>query len=252
MKATTSDTVGFIFKYLTDLKAHNNRTWFTENKSRFETAREYFEFIVSALIAGFSEIEDLEGVRAEDCIYRIYRDVRFSKDKTPYKTNMSAVIGQGGRKAAGRGYYIQLEPGGESMIAGGPYMPTTKELGEFRRKIAHYPDGLKRILASDSFVRNFGRLEGESVKTAPHGFPKDHPEIELLKHKQFMAIHPLSDETALSDDLLPHTIEVFTAMKPFLSWFYGDFPRPAHEDWPGHHGSPDDENPDDDDALSYR
>ncbi|MBL8967004.1 MAG: DUF2461 domain-containing protein [Spirochaetaceae bacterium] len=202
--------------FLRELKANNDRAWFEANRPRYEAAREAFEGLVGELIARFGTVDDLAGVSPRECVFRINRDVRFSADKSPYKTAMGALLGPAGRKSGVRSYYLHLEPGGKSMLAGGLHSPTSAELGRIRNALASDTRLLKRLLAAPSFAGTFGGLSGESLKTAPQGYPKDHPEIELLRRKQYLAILPLSDAEVAAEGLVPRALEAFAAMKPFL------------------------------------
>src|SRR5436305_5515767 len=186
-----SENLRDTLEFLRDLRANNDRAWFEQNRRRYDIARGHYEAFITDLIAQFSTFEDLGSISADQCIYRIYRDVRFSPDKTPYKTNLGAVIGKGGRKTIGRTYYIQIGPEGESMIAAGLYMPSKEELEKMRRSIADDSSKLRKILNKRDFKRYFNGLEGEMLKTAPQGYRKDHPDIDLLRHKQFLASSPL-------------------------------------------------------------
>jgi uncharacterized protein (TIGR02453 family) len=205
-----------ILDFLRALRDHNDREWFEDNRNRYEEARAVFLELVGELIDRFGPVDDLGGVTVKECAFRINRDVRFSKDKSPYKTVMSAVLGRGGRKSGVRSYYFHIESDGLSFLAGGLYAPSPKELGAVRQALAEDARPLKKILRAPDFVRAFGALGGESLKTAPSGYPKDHPDIELLRLKQFLVMHRLSDEDVLSEDLIPHSLGVYKAMKPFL------------------------------------
>ncbi len=204
--------------FLRDLRTNNNKAWFDQHRKQYDAARGHFEEFVSELIMALSDIEDLGGVTAKDCIFRINRDIRFSPDKTPYKTNMSAVIGQGGKKAAGRSYYVQIAPDGQSMLAGGVHSPSSQELEKVRRSIADDPQKFKKTIQNTDFKRYFGSLQGDSLKTAPQGYPKDHPEIELLRMKQFLAEHDFSDKDVLSSDLASEIVAMCKAMQPFVTF----------------------------------
>jgi len=204
--------------FLRDLRTNNTKQWFDQHRKRYDTARANFEEFISDLIANFGAVEDLTGVTAKECIFRINRDVRFSPDKSPYKTNMSAVIGKGGRKPTGRSYYIQIAPDGQSMLAGGVHTPSSQELDNVRHRIAEDAAGFKKIIQAAAFTRYFGRLQGESLKTAPQGFAKDHPAIELLRFKQFLAEHTVSDAQVIAPEFTGHVVEIFKAMKPFVAY----------------------------------
>jgi uncharacterized protein (TIGR02453 family) len=207
-----------ILDFLRELREHNDRSWFEENRPRYEAARAVFLELVGELIDAFGPVDDLGGVTVKECAFRINRDVRFSKDKSPYKTVMSAVLGRGGRKSGVRSYYFHIEPDGLSFLAGGLYAPSTAELGAVRQALAEDARPLKKVIRAPDFVREFGELGGEALKTAPMGYPKDHPDIALLRKKQFLVMHRLSDEEILSEELIPRTLKVYKAMKPFLTY----------------------------------
>ena len=185
-------------QFLSDLKYNNNREWFTDNKNRYEEARSDFENFIDALIDRIAEFDpSIRHHTASDCVFRIYRDVRFSKDKSPYKTNMGAHITAAAKRSeihSRAGYYIHIEPEGHSMLAGGAYLPDAKWLKRIRERIDREADVLKGILSGADFKKYFGGIDGEKLKTAPKDFPKDHPEIELLKHKSFLATHKMDDK----------------------------------------------------------
>jgi uncharacterized protein (TIGR02453 family) len=204
--------------FLEDLKFNNNREWFNANRKRYEEARAAFEALVADVMAEFAPADDLGKTVVKDTIYRINRDVRFTKDKSPYKSNFGALIGNGGRKSTGRTYYINIEPG-ESFIAGGVYDPQPEELKRIRAAIAEKPEALRRIINNQNFKHFFGEVRGESLKSAPKGYANDHPAIDLLKRKQFLATHLLSDDDVLRDDLAAHIIVVCGALKPFEGYF---------------------------------
>ena len=206
------------FQFLTDLKENNDRDWFQANKPRYEAAKKEFEQFISALL---KEIERFDPTiahhRAKDCIFRIYRDVRFSNDKSPYKTHFGAHITSAAKRSeihSRAGYYIHLEPGA-SMLAGGAYMPQGPWLKAIRQEIAYESTEFKKILNSQSFRHYFGEMEGEKLKTTPRDYPADHPEIELLRHKSFLATHRCSDGQVLAGDFLNQCGNVFQALFPF-------------------------------------
>ena len=204
-------------KFLTALKRNNNRTWFKAHRAEYEAASLAFEGFVGALIDELRPTEGLGGLTAKDCIFRIYRDIRFSKDKTPYKTHMGAYIAPGGRKLMKMGYYVQVSPG-DSMIAGGLHEPEPKQLDKFRQTVARDATPFRKIIGAKTFRDYFGEIGGEKLKTAPRGYPKDHPEIDLLRMKQITAHHPMPDDELLSKDVVKKTVAGFRMMKPFLSY----------------------------------
>jgi uncharacterized protein (TIGR02453 family) len=203
---------------LNALSKHNNKPWFDQNRAAYEQAREMFEQFINLLIDEFRASDDLQDLSAKDCISRIYRDIRFSKDKSPYKTNMWATIAPGGKKATKMGYHIALEPQGRSLIAGGMWEPSPEQLIKFRQAIEHDASGFKKIIRDRTFIDNFGKVEGEKLKTAPQGYDRSHPEIELLQFKQVVVVHYYSDDQVLADDFLNQVISSCRAMRPFLDY----------------------------------
>jgi uncharacterized protein (TIGR02453 family) len=207
--------------FLRALQKHNNKAWFDAHRAKYEAAKQGVEEFVEAFIDEFRPIEDFEDLTPKDCLFRINRDVRFSKDKSPYKINFGASIALGGRHSRRMPYYVHLQPANESMLAGGLYMPTPEQIGKVRAAIASDSAPLRKILRSRAFVKHFGELSEETegrLKTAPKGYSRDHPDIDLLQFKQWAMAHPLTDEEVLAPDLLPRTVEVFKALKPLLDW----------------------------------
>ncbi|MFZ7182059.1 MAG: DUF2461 domain-containing protein [Bacteroidota bacterium] len=207
------------FAFLKALKKNNNRDWFNDHKSEYENAKDNVLGFIQELVVAFSTFDSsLRGLEAKDCLFRIYRDTRFSKDKTPYKTNLGASINAGGKKSMGPGYYVHLEPGG-SFIAGGIWMPPADEVKKIRQEIDYNGKDLKKILTKPSFKKAFGGLSREhALKTAPKGYPKDHPDIELLKLNSFIVWKNVSDK----DILGPKSIKTLTTlgkeMKPLMDF----------------------------------
>ena len=207
-----------VLSFLTNLQKNNDRPWFEKNRATYENAKGLFEDFVDELILGLGAIDDMKGVTARDCVMRIYRDVRFSKDKSPYKTAMSASIGPGGKKAYRFQYYLHLEPHNASMVAGGLHEPESAQLNKFRAAISKDARKFKAIVAEKSFKLYFGEVGGEKLKTAPQGYDRDHPEIELLRLKEVVAVHHMSDEVVAAPGLVAHIVKVCAAMKPLLDY----------------------------------
>lgn len=208
----------FTLDFLQDLRFNNNKSWFDENRKRYEQARATFETFIGDIIQHFKPVEDLGNTTVKECLYRINRDIRFSKDKTPYNAHMAALIGKGGRKGEGRGYYVHIEPGA-SMIAGGFYMPTPEQLKQIRQAIAAKPTKLRAVLDGPAFKKYYGEMEGEKLKTTPKGYTADHPALDLLQYKQFLASHPLDDTDLLADDAITQVVNLCAALKPFVGYF---------------------------------
>ncbi len=207
-----------VLQFLAGLRQNNQKSWFEAHRSDYASARRAFEALVDTLIAEFRQSDRLEGLAALDCIPRIYRDVRFSKDKSPYKTNFGALIGPGGWKSSHLGYYISLEPGGLSMAAGGLYNPEAQQLERFRRSVDRSAGALKRLTGAPEFVRQFGALSGERLKTAPKGYDRAHPEIDLLQLKQITAVRHFADAEVLAPDFAAQAASACRAMRPFLQY----------------------------------
>jgi uncharacterized protein (TIGR02453 family) len=206
------------FKFLKDLKKNNNRDWFLENKPTFEEAKKEFEIFIDQLIGEITQFDNsIAHHSAKDCIFRIYRDVRFSKDKSPYKTHFGAHISSAAKRSeihSKAGYYIHIEPGA-SILAGGAYVPPGPWIKAIRQEIAYNADDFKKVLNSKSFKEYFNEIEGEKLKKAPKGYTPDHPEIELLKYKSFLAVNKCTDQQITSSDFMDHCSKVFKALLPF-------------------------------------
>lgn len=208
-------TFRLTLEFLRLLKKNNNREWFNANKAKYETARQEFEVFVQDLIPSIGKFDkDIRGVEAKKCIFRIYRDVRFSKDKSPYKNHFGAFITYTGKNSNGPGYYFHIEPG-NCFLAGGIYQPGGDKLNLIRKEIDFNLKDFKRILKHADFVKYFGGLsEMGKLKTAPKGFPGNHPAIELLKQKSYIVSHKISEKQVLSEDFLTYTLKTFRALRP--------------------------------------
>jgi len=211
--------------FLSDLKMHNEREWFMKNRKRYDDAKSNFETFVQAVIESLAEYDPiLKGLEAKSCTYRINRDIRFSNDKTIYKTHLGAFIVKGGKKNGDRfaGYYFHVEPGGNSMIAGGAYIPPMPWLTAIREKIDEQGSDLLKIIENKDFTGYFGKLEGDTLKSAPKGYSRDHPYIEFLKLKSYLVTKMISDREVVSRDCFDLVIMASRAMKP-LNDFLNDY-----------------------------
>lgn len=204
-----------ILKFLNDIAKHNNREWFEKNKPKYLEAKQIFEDFLEALHAELLKFDDgLAGLNPRKLGFRIYRDVRFSKDKRPYKVNMGAGFSPGGKMMQEPGYYIHIEPG-KSFIAGGLYMPDPGNLAKIRQEIDYNPNGIQKILNNKNLKKYFTGLDDfDRVKTAPKGYPKDHPQIELLKNKSFIVSHNFTDAAVRDKKFVRRIAEVSKAIKP--------------------------------------
>jgi uncharacterized protein (TIGR02453 family) len=211
----TRETITFLKR----LDRNNNRDWLQSHKPDFETAKEDFAKFVEDLIGRIAKFDPkIGGLLPESCTFRIYRDVRFSKDKKPYKTNFGAYLSAGGRKSAAPGYYFHLQPG-HSFLAAGKYYPEPSELMKVRTAIADHTDEFRKILNARNFKKCFGEIHGEKLKTAPKGFPKDHEAIEYLKLKNFLAFMELHDDKfVVSREFPTYVASAFKQTKPLVDF----------------------------------
>lgn len=203
-------------EFLKLLKNNNNREWFERNRSLYIAAKADFENFVQKLISEIIEFDPImKGLEAKNCIFRINRDVRFSNDKSPYKTNMGAFMVKGGKHNGDKfaGYYFHIEPG-KSMLAGGAYVPPKQWLSAIREKIDSEPEKLITIIKQPDFRKHFGQIEGERLKKAPKGYAPDHKNIDLLKFKSYLAVQEITDKQVLDGRYFEHAVAVFKAMKP--------------------------------------
>jgi uncharacterized protein (TIGR02453 family) len=206
-----------VITFLSDLSFNNNREWFEQHKAVYEKNRVIFEEFVAELIGSISAYGDVSGANPKNSIMRIYRDVRFSKDKTPYNVWMSAHIAKGGKKSGSLGFGLRLAPG-ESGSAGGLWSPTPPQLAKFRTTITRDPDTFMDIVDYPDFVRRFGGLQGEKLKTVPKGFDKDHPLAETLKRTQIFAHRIYDDDNVFAADFMDQLTEDYRALLPFLDY----------------------------------
>lgn len=208
-----------ILDFLKDLQKNNNKEWMDAHRPQYEAARDAFKEIISILLAELTRFdEDLTGLTPKDCIFRINRDIRFSKDKTPYKINFGAAMSEGGRHSPNAVYYLHLQPHNESFIAGGMYMPSNEYLAKVRQEVDYNPEELKKIMSAPDFKRYFGQIQGEKLSRPPKGYDADHPNVELLKLKSFIVLHKLTDEEVISENFLPETLRLFQVMQPFIRY----------------------------------
>ncbi len=201
--------------FLNKLKKNNNKEWFDKNRPTYEIIKKDFKNFVNELIITISKFDSsVKHLEAKNCIFRINRDIRFSNDKSPYKTNIGAYFSPDGKKSFSAGYYIHIQPG-NCFIASGMWMPPSPQLAAVRQEIDYNAKEFKKILTSKEFVKHFKKLtEEDKVKTTPKGYDKSHPEIELLKLKSFIAVKKLSDKEITSKNLLKNLAEAFESAHP--------------------------------------
>ena len=205
-----------LFQFLKELKQNNNKEWFDENRALYSDLRNEFEHFINLVIAEIAMFDkSVLHTTAKESIFRINRDIRFSNDKVPYKTNFGAFIAKGGRKGNYAGYYIHVEPG-EGFLAGGIYMPSGPLLKALRSEIYENIAEFKKIVKTPGFIKHFGQeLWGEKLKTAPKGFPKDFPDIEYLKYKHYTLAKNEPDSIYTKPSFMNEIKEVFQAMAEF-------------------------------------
>ena len=213
-----------MLNFLKKLAANNDRGWMAANKAEYEQVRDDFYIFAQALIDRLSLFDkSLVGLGYKDCVYRLHRDIRFSYDKRPYKEYFSAYVIPGGKSSQcmKAGYYFHIQPGGESMVAGGVHMPPSDVLKKIRKEIAVNGDELLGIINESRFKSTFGELEGEKLKIRPIDYPADHEYIELLKMKSFDAVYYYRDDQFLSDSqtFLDNAVDRFKLLKPLNDFF---------------------------------
>ncbi|MGZ3753319.1 MAG: DUF2461 domain-containing protein [Mucilaginibacter sp.] len=202
--------------FLKDLSKNNNRDWFNTHKDRYLEARGNIIDFADALLLGMNKHDTIETATGKASMYRIYKDVRFSKEKLPYNKHWSGSFKRASKKLRG-GYYFRIEPG-NSRLVGGFWGPDSNDMKRIRQDIdANYKDW-EKLLADPTLVKTFGKLAGEQLSSAPRGYAKDHPAIELLRHKQFLLRHEFSDNEVLQPDFLDTANEVFRKMRPFFDY----------------------------------
>ena len=208
-------------KFLKDLKKNNNKEWFHANRKTYENAKgDYASFIDGIIKAHGKKDESIAGLTAKNCMFRINRDVRFSKDKSPYKTNFGASINFGGKKIMKAGYYIHCEPGA-GFVAGGIYMPMPDDLKKLRQEIDYNFDEFKKIIHHKNFKSLFGDLSmdgGMKLSRPPKSYDETNPAIEYLKLKSFIATTKLSDADLSSKDLPKKILTAFDAIQQLVAF----------------------------------
>ncbi len=206
-----------ILKFLKAIAKNNNREWFEKNKPKYLEAKLAFEDFLEALHPELLKFDDsLAGLNPRKLAFRIYRDVRFSKDKKPYKVNMGAGFSSKGKMEQEPGFYVHIQPTNQSFVAGGMYMPDADNLAKIRQEIDYNPESLKKVLADKKFRRLFpnGLDDFDSLKKAPKGYPKDHPHVDWLRHKSFIVSHYFTDKEVADKKFVKKLGEICRTLKP--------------------------------------
>ncbi|RZL69437.1 MAG: DUF2461 domain-containing protein [Pedobacter sp.] len=202
--------------FLKLLKENNEREWFNANKTAFQKEQIGIEAFAQHLLDLMNTHDVIETPSGKKSLYRIYRDTRFSNDKTPYKTHWSGSFKRAGKQRRG-GYYFHIESG-NSFVAGGFFGPSPQDLKLIRENIAFDAHPLREILKDKTFIKSFEYLKGEQLKTTPKGFDANHNDIDLLRYKQFLLVHHFSDKEVLSADFSANCNEILKNMRPFLDY----------------------------------
>lgn len=203
-----------VIQFLSELSENNNREWFQSNKKRYDESREKVLFITDVLISEIRKFDpDIPLLEPKDCLFRIFRDVRFSNDKRPYKTNFGSFIAKGGRKSSYAGYYFHIEPN-TSFIGGGIYMPDAEHLKAIREYIAENGEEFSSLINNAKFKKVFPEMMDDKLKTAPKGFSPDHEYIDLLRYKSFAFSSQLSKTQILADTYIEQLVQSFKILQP--------------------------------------
>lgn len=208
-------------KFLKDLAKHNDKPWFEAHRQAYEAARNDFESLIETILKNYApKDEDLVTLKVKECLFRINRDVRFAKDKSPYKNNMGASINRGGKKSIFAGYYFHCQPG-ESFVGGGLWMPQAAETKKIRQEIDYCLEEFKTIVGSKKFKSVYGELEkteAYSLVNIPKGYEKDNPAAEYIKLKSWIATRNLTDVELTSKGLVKIVIDAFDALRPLVKF----------------------------------
>ena len=203
----TKDTL----RFLNELKINNNREWFEQNKSEFKSLETGVKGFYNSLMDKMKEHDEIEKLK----MFRIYRDVRFSKDKTPYKSHFAGSFSRAGAKLRG-GYYLQIRPGG-SFMAAGFWEPNKEDLLRIRKELELDATALRKLISKPSFKNTWGELVGDEVKTAPKGFSKDDPNIDLIRKKAFIFVRNFTDKEVLNKDFMVEVNKSFKEIRPYFN-----------------------------------
>ncbi len=198
--------------FLKDLAANNNRPWFAEQKDRYEEVKKESKAFLSELEAEMSKVDKIEKTK----LFRIYRDVRFSKDKTPYNAHISMSMSREKPYLRG-GYYLRIKPG-ETILAVGFWNPNSSDLKLIRGNIDLDPQSFREAISAPSILEHYGHMQGDTVKSAPKGYSKEHPAIDLLRHKQFLFSKEYSDAAVTQNNFLPKVVADYQAVRPFFDY----------------------------------
>jgi len=211
------------YSFLENLSLNNNKEWFRAHGAEYQAAKANFINLVEKVLEKITEFDHhLEGLNAEECVFRIYRDVRFLENKPPYKNHFSAYLAFEGRNSDYAGYYLQVKPN-ETILGGGMYKPGPAVLRKIRQEIDYNAEPLQEIISKSRFKELFGQISGQTLPTAPEGFPRDHENIELLKLDSFFLVHTVGDEVLQNNRAIDYIIDIFTEVYNFNKFFNETF-----------------------------
>lgn len=205
-----------VYDFLKKLNKNNDRDWFNTNKKEYLAVHADMITFADGVLEGMNKVDNIETPNGKKSLYRIYRDTRFSNNKTPYKTHFGGILKRATKQLRG-GYYFHIEKG-NSFAGGGFWQPSPDDMKRIRAAIAEDPDELRSIINSKAFKSTFGELKGDQVKTAPKGYKKDDPAIDLLRYKQFLISKSFSDKEVLSPKFRDQVVDTFKAMRPFFDY----------------------------------
>lgn len=208
-------------QFLKNLKKNNNKPWFDANRPLYEAAKKDVEAFVNAVIAKLAKTDESIGhLQAKECMFRINRDVRFSKNKEPYKTNFGAFINKGGKKSMLAGYYVHIEPG-QAFVGGGLYMPEAAVLKNVRQEIDYNFVAFKKIINAAGFKKTYGTLSADKEFTLvrpPKGYEDTNPAIEFIKLKSWVATQHLPDKDLTSKDFVGTVVTALKNLQPLIEF----------------------------------
>ncbi|HSI91649.1 MAG TPA: DUF2461 domain-containing protein [Adhaeribacter sp.] len=206
--------------FIKDLEKNNQRDWFQENKPRYEAAKaDFLELVENIMMQAESFEPALKGQQAKDTMFRIYRDVRFSNDKRPYKDHLCAYLADGGRKTINPGYYLHIKPNNQSFLGCGLWFPPPAELKAVRQEIDYNYEELKGILEAPEFKKYYKEITGDKLKTNPKGYDAENPAIDLLRHKSWNVSYAFTDEMVLSENFADTVVDLMKTVKPMIDFF---------------------------------
>ncbi|MEZ5014754.1 MAG: DUF2461 domain-containing protein [Chitinophagales bacterium] len=207
-------------QFLKKLDKNNNKPWFEANREMYEAARLNFLDFTTALIKDMSKVDPrVAGLEAKKVVFRIYRDVRFSKDKSPYKNNMGATLSKSGKNMQHAGYYLHIQPGNNSFAAAGSYHPEAAALQQIRQEIDYNYSAFKKIITSKAFTQWYDGIDTfDKLKTNPKGYDADNPAIDILKNKSYIVTTVFRDAEVTAPDFLKKAVQAMKAAEPLVSF----------------------------------